>query len=123
MKCFPIMWPEGRWRTYGRRIEVGCPDTIPWFVIAPHEAQARENHDQNLITLARRGGLDPVEAVAILTDRSWREYANVLGINSVRGATREQVQKAVDDLNQILDEVAASSVGEQRTEPETENGQ
>lgn len=47
--------------------------SIPWSVIAPHERQARTNHDQTLERLAQRHGLDPTEAVAVLTDRPWRE--------------------------------------------------
>lgn len=45
---------------------------IPWAAIAPHERQAQRNHDQSLEELARRGGLDPAEAVAVLEDRRWR---------------------------------------------------
>lgn len=51
---------------------LGCPRSIPWALIAPHEAQAKENHDQTLERLAERGGLDPDEAVAVLEDREWR---------------------------------------------------
>lgn len=46
--------------------------SIPWAVIASHEAQALANHDQTLERLAQRGGLDPTEAVAVLQDRPWR---------------------------------------------------
>ena len=31
--------------------------TIPWSVIAPHEAQCQKNHGQSLERLAERGGL------------------------------------------------------------------
>jgi hypothetical protein len=40
---------------------------IPWSMIAPHEAQAMANHGQSLEKLASRGGLDPIEAVAVLS--------------------------------------------------------
>jgi hypothetical protein len=41
---------------------------IPWAVIAPCEAQAMANHGgQSLEKLASRGGLDPIEAVAVLS--------------------------------------------------------
>ena len=73
MRKFPIMWPDGRSREFGTREEAGCPDWIPWEALDPHEAQALENHDQTLATLASRGGLDPLEAYAILTNRKWRE--------------------------------------------------
>ncbi len=52
-------------------IQVGLPGDcrgfIPWAMIAPHEPQALHNHgQQSLATLARRGGLSPSEAVAVL---------------------------------------------------------
>lgn len=39
---------------------------IPWDVLAPHEFQALNNHDQTLQRLAERGGLSPEEALAII---------------------------------------------------------
>lgn len=47
--------------------------SIPWSLIAPHERQAQTNHSQTLERLAQRHGLDPTEAVAVLTDRPWRD--------------------------------------------------
>lgn len=50
---------------------------IPWSMIASKEVQARRNHSmQNLEGLARRGGLSPCEAVAVLEGRSWRHDPN-----------------------------------------------
>ena len=49
----------------------GQPKTVPWALVAPHEAQARRNHDQTLRRLAERGGLSPDELVAVLEDRRW----------------------------------------------------
>ncbi len=43
--------------------------SIPWSMIAPHEHQALANHSQTLECLARRGGLDPTEALAVIEDR------------------------------------------------------
>jgi len=62
-RTFPIM---------GRRVtERGV--SIPWALIAPHEAQALVNHGgQTLERLAERGGLAPCEALAVLEDRTWR---------------------------------------------------
>lgn len=48
------------------------PREIPWEMIAPHAAQAQENHDQTLERLNERGGLSPCEACAVLEDRPWR---------------------------------------------------
>jgi hypothetical protein len=46
--------------------------SIPWWLIAPHEAQAKKNHDQTLERLAQRGGLSCYEAVHVLRDEHWR---------------------------------------------------
>lgn len=46
--------------------------SVPWRIIAMHEPQAMENHDQTLERLAQRGGLRPSEMVAVLEDRKWR---------------------------------------------------
>lgn len=47
---------------------------IPWELIAPHEAQAQSNHGgQTLRRLAERGGLDAMEAVAVLEDMDYRK--------------------------------------------------
>ncbi len=45
---------------------------IPWEMLLPHEAQAKNNHGgQSLRRLAERGGLGTCEAVAVLEDRPW----------------------------------------------------
>jgi len=49
------------------------PRSIAWELVAPHEAQAKLNHgDQDLETLARRGGLHPGELIDVLHDRRSR---------------------------------------------------
>lgn len=50
---------------------------VPWAMLAPHEAQAQLNHSQSLETLASRGGLDPAEALAVVTDRRWQDVRNL----------------------------------------------
>lgn len=61
-KTFPILKPIP-----------GCLSRIPWDMIAPHENQALRNHDgQSLEGLARRGGLDYSEALAVLRDERFR---------------------------------------------------
>lgn len=47
---------------------------IPWSLIAPHDKQAQRNHGgQTLVRLAQRGGLDAMEAVAVLEDADYRK--------------------------------------------------
>jgi len=43
---------------------------FPWDLVAAHEAQAVKNHSQSLQVLADRGGLDPIELLAVMQDRS-----------------------------------------------------
>lgn len=45
---------------------------VPWAFMAPHEAQAQINHGQSLNTLARRGGLDCLEAEATVLGKKIR---------------------------------------------------
>lgn len=51
-------------------------DWLPWVLVAPHEAQARHNHDQSLERLAQRGGLSPCEMVAIMEGKDWSEITH-----------------------------------------------
>lgn len=52
--------------------ELGCPQSVPWGVLAPHEQVARDNHGrQSLRRLAQRGGLDPNEMANVLTGHEW----------------------------------------------------
>jgi len=43
-----------------RSIWAGLPDSIPWEAIVPREQQANVNHGKSLETLARMGGLSPM---------------------------------------------------------------
>lgn len=46
--------------------------SVPWWLIAPFEPQARHNHDQSLEHLASRGGLDPCEMLHVIHGLSMR---------------------------------------------------
>lgn len=54
-----------------RQFPIQGGQSIPWSLIAPHEAQAQSNHDQSLERLAERGGLDPWEALAVIGHQSY----------------------------------------------------
>jgi hypothetical protein len=56
---------------------MGAPTSVPWAMIAPYDYYAKRNHHQDLETLARRGGLDPIEALAVLTSQSWSDVKTV----------------------------------------------
>ena len=64
---------------------------VPWAMLALHEKQAFRNHQQSLGTLARRGGLAPVEMLAVIGDRS---------INSVLRLTDRE---AIDELKREIE--------------------
>lgn len=56
-----------------RRREPECPASVPWAMLAPHEAQAMGNHGgQSLARLADRGGLGPREMLNVLEGRTWK---------------------------------------------------
>ena len=73
MKTFPVL--------YGTREDGLVRDetnffSVPWDFIQSHEQQAIRNHSQNLETLARRGGLDPREMLAVIENQHYRNYIN-----------------------------------------------
>ena len=69
-KRFPILLPYRR-DELEPLMSAGCPRSVPWSLVAPHEAQARDNHDQSLQRLAERGGLSVNELVSVLENRRY----------------------------------------------------
>lgn len=73
---------------------LGVPREIPWEIVAPHEAQAKRNHDQTLERLAERGGLGVAELLAVLTGQRYRDIKatdleaapELVALLAVRGA-------------------------------------
>lgn len=55
---------------------LGCPRSVPWSLLAPHEERAQRNHGQTLAELARRGGLAPCEMLAVVEGRKWRRMSD-----------------------------------------------
>jgi len=72
---FQILWPYTRQEVDALE-SLGCPRSVPWSLVAPHEAQAQRNHGQTLERLHERGGLAPCELCAVLEDRRWRRMAD-----------------------------------------------
>lgn len=70
-RMFPVLW-QGNRQEMAELTALDCPRVVPWSLVAPHEAQAKTNHDQDLETLARRGGLCPQELAAVLAGRRLR---------------------------------------------------
>lgn len=69
-KRFPVLASTHRERAALEAL--GCPRSVPWSFVAPHEAQALENHEQTLERLAQRGGLSPSELVAVVRGEGLR---------------------------------------------------
>ena len=67
---FPIL--AGTRRALDELARLGCPRTVPWSFVAPHEGQALANHAQSLERLAQRGGLTPSELVAVVRGEELR---------------------------------------------------
>jgi hypothetical protein len=79
---FPVLF-----QYFERKERPDCPRTVPWAMLAPHEAMAQSNHSQTLERLAERGGLGPSEIIAVLDgirlrdlpkDRGDVEYVDAL---------------------------------------------
>ena len=75
---------------------------IPWEMIAPHAATAMRNHDQTLERLAQRGGLCPMEAVAVLQDMPYRERWPQTSMD------RETATRLSTEANNILQEMVSA---------------
>lgn len=86
-RMFPVLCNWERRKLYE---SLGIPRSVPWSMLAPHEAQAERNHDQSLVTLKRRGGLDVSEMAAVITGRTWRQVREA-------GMTPEQAAAIVLD--------------------------
>lgn len=67
MRTFPILLGHTREE---KRSNAGCPKSVPWSLVVPHEKQALRNHGgQSLEKLAHRGGLSPRELCLVLMGR------------------------------------------------------
>jgi len=73
-----------------RREYPGCPRAVPWALVGPHEAQAARNHHQSLRQLAARGGLDPLELLAVVSDVPYpAEQVQAAGESALAHAIRD----------------------------------
>jgi hypothetical protein len=79
-----------------RMFPIQCGPAIPWSVIAPHERQAQLNHQQDLEMLARRGGLSPCEAIAVIEDRAWHRMEDAAAHAQLQGFVDAALQPKLD---------------------------
>jgi hypothetical protein len=84
-KPFPILWPYRR-AEEKQHAELGCPRSVPWSLVLPHEAQAVKNHSQSLERLAERGGLAPSELLAVIGDRRFHTMDDATAIAELKAA-------------------------------------
>jgi hypothetical protein len=71
---FPILY---RFSEEREAAQHGWPISVPLRLLAPHEAQAARNHSQTLRRLAQRGGLHPVEILAVISDKDYRHFEHM----------------------------------------------
>lgn len=50
-----------------------APQSIPYWIVEQHEAQAKRNHGQTVLRLKERKGCGWRELLAILTDRHYQD--------------------------------------------------
>lgn len=66
-RTFPVLLSREQERVYPY-----CPRSVPFSMVAEHARQASYNHKGNTLdSLAAAGGLDPIELMAVLRDRSY----------------------------------------------------
>lgn len=87
MRTFPIM--------ESKRVK-----SVPWDMIAPHERTAKDNHGgQTLQRLSERGGLCPLEAVAVLEDTPYnKRWPQVMAFRSEIDAAKEEAENRLLQL-------------------------
>lgn len=68
---------------------IGCPETVPMSLLT--EEWAQRNHSQSLAMLASRGGLSPLELIAVMDKQPFNE-AQAKFKNDCAGA-RELVRR------------------------------
>lgn len=104
-RLFPIL-PSHRHEKLHR--ELGVPRSVPWSLLAPHEAQARRNHSQSLTRLAERGGLSLCEIIAVLEDRDWHSMDEAAAFARLRERLRiENVEREGRDASVEREALAA----------------
>ena len=54
-----------------RKLRAAMPPSVPWALVAEHEAQCQRNHQQSVQRLAKRGGLSPAELLCVLRDEQF----------------------------------------------------
>lgn len=104
-RMFPVL--DGGHHAEYRRL--GMPREVPWRLLAPHEEQAKRNHNQTLERLAERGGLGPVEMRAIVEGKrsslrvkrrvqNWPKkgptppFARIAGIRRIRRPVKRRIR-------------------------------
>lgn len=70
---------------------------IPWAMIAPHDTQAKINHNQDLVKLQSRGGVSCCEALAILDDRKWKAIETYEAYNELKRRVEAYISQADND--------------------------
>jgi hypothetical protein len=70
---FPVLWPYHR-EGIAELKRLECPRSVPWDFVAEHRNRCFRNHSQSVATLAKRGGLAPVELLCVIEERSWDPY-------------------------------------------------
>jgi hypothetical protein len=68
MKVFPILYQ-------GIEREPGWPIAIEWDEMEFFEHNVKDNHSQNLSTVAKRGGLSPRELFAVMKGLELKDQA------------------------------------------------
>ena len=77
--------------------------SVPLALVAPHEAQAMRNHQQTVKRLAERGGLDPIEMLAVLNDVDfpWFKKHTAADVQAARDEIRRRVEVLRDEATNV----------------------
>jgi len=107
-----------RERDEARRFPIQRGPSILWSVIAPHEDQARRNHGQTLARLAERGGLDPIEALAVIEDRDYPARADASMLDAHRAKFAALVERTDAARSALMSRALAAEAAAEKLRAE-----
>jgi len=94
-KMFPIQSEFNRTKWERQQAIEDLPQMfIPWDMIAPHNAQSLENHQQSITRIAERGGFSRCEAIAVLEDRKWSKMTECDADTKLKRMVAEYLEAA-----------------------------
>lgn len=96
-----------------RRFPIQGGTSIPWEMIAPHEARCQRNHCQTLTRIAERGGFSHLEALAVLDDRSLHDAIfsiSVDGLDEAKRVAKQELERRCEEYEKRSEKIGKPGI-------------